>query len=181
MDLLLVAIPLCLAFELFYLVRVGWNPPLSKKGKLIVSLFGLVAVVVFVPLVQYYDRLNPRGDGVYLPTIAIQLKGWGIAATLLVGALENLVLAIAAMAKPSSRGRGAQTRREMQATRAAEALGLQPRQTKALVYVYEHHTVTMDDFARLCPEADRPTLEQDLQALVKLGIVVPKGDTFVIT
>lgn len=41
--------------------------------------------------------------------------------------------------------------------------------------------MTINDFERLCPEADRPSLEQDLQALVKLGIMVPKEDKFVIT
>jgi hypothetical protein len=192
MDLLVLIIPFCLAFEFFYLVRTGWKLPLSKKGTLVVGLSGLVAVVVFVRLVGYYDRLNPRGNGVYLPTVGLQLKGWAIAATLLVGFLENLVLTVIAIVRLSSgasvpsllsvqSGGRAQTNRELRATRAAAALGLEPRQSKALVYIYEHKSMTIDDFARLCPEADRPSLEQDLQALVRLGIMVPKGDKFIIT
>ena len=67
------------------------------------------------------------------------------------------------------------------ARRAAAVLKLGPRQTEALVYLYEHHCMTLDDFRRLCPEADGPSLEQDLQALVKLGLTVPQGEKFVMT
>ena len=67
------------------------------------------------------------------------------------------------------------------ARRAAAVLGLEPRQTEALAYIYEHHSMTLDDFRRLCPEADDPLLEQDLQAMVGLGLMVPQGDEFVMT
>jgi hypothetical protein len=98
MDILLLVIPFCLAFEFFYLIRVRWKPPLSRKGKLIAGLSGIAAIVTFILLVTHYDRLNPRANGIYLPTLGVMLKGWGIAATLLIGVLENLILAIIAIA-----------------------------------------------------------------------------------
>jgi len=67
------------------------------------------------------------------------------------------------------------------ASRAAALLKLPPRQEKALVYIYEHNSITIDDFARLCPDADRPSLEQDLQAMVGLKLMVFKDDKFIIT
>jgi hypothetical protein len=67
------------------------------------------------------------------------------------------------------------------ADRAAKALGLDERKSKALVYLYEHRSMTIGDFEKLCPEADRASLEQDMQALVEMGIMTPDGDRFVIT
>ncbi|MBN2193888.1 MAG: hypothetical protein JW751_13820 [Polyangiaceae bacterium] len=49
------------------------------------------------------------------------------------------------------------------------------------MFVYEHSRITIDDFQHLCPDADRASLEQDLQGMVKLGLVVEKGDSFVMT
>ena len=67
------------------------------------------------------------------------------------------------------------------ADRAAKALGLDERKSKALVYLYEHKSMTIVDFEKLCPEADRVSLEQDMQALVEMGVMTPDGDRFVIT
>jgi len=67
------------------------------------------------------------------------------------------------------------------ADRAAKALGLDERKSKALVYLYEHRSMTIADFENLCPEADRASLEQDMQALVEMGIMTPDGERFVIT
>jgi len=67
------------------------------------------------------------------------------------------------------------------ADRAAKALGLDERKSKALVYLYEHRSMTIADFEKLCPEADRASLEQDMQALVEMGIMTPDGERFVIT
>jgi len=67
------------------------------------------------------------------------------------------------------------------ADRAAKALGLDQRKSKALVYLYEHRSMTIADFEKLCPEADRASLEQDMQALVEMGIMTSDGERFVIT
>jgi hypothetical protein len=67
------------------------------------------------------------------------------------------------------------------ADRAAKALGLDERKSKALVYLYEHKSMTIADFENLCPEADRASLEQDMHALVEMGVMTPDGERFVIT
>jgi len=64
---------------------------------------------------------------------------------------------------------------------AAKLLQLGPNQTKALAYVYAHKSITIDGFQSLCPETDRPALEQDLQGMVRLGLIAAKGDKFIIT
>lgn len=84
----------------------------------------------------------------------------------------------------SSRGSGRPETvagRAASASRAAKALGLDPRKTKAFVYLYEHRSMTVGDFESLCPGTDRASLEQDLEALVEMGIMKPDGERFVIT
>jgi hypothetical protein len=84
----------------------------------------------------------------------------------------------------SSRGSGRPETvagRAATASRAAKALGLDPRKTKAFVYLYEHRSMTVGDFESLCPGTDRASLEQDLEALVEMGIMKPDGERFVIT
>lgn len=84
----------------------------------------------------------------------------------------------------SSKGSGrsaTEAGRAAAATRAAQALGLDSRKSKALVYIYEHRTMTIDDFERLCPGDDRGSLEQDLQAMVEMGLMTPDGEQFVLT
>ena len=81
-----------------------------------------------------------------------------------------------------SSGRPATTGdRAAMADRAAKALGLDERKSKALVYLYEHRSMTIADFEKLCPEADRASLEQDMQTLVEMGVMTPDGERFVIT
>jgi hypothetical protein len=86
------------------------------------------------------------------------------------------------VASSGSSGRPATTGdKAAMADRAAKALGLDERKSKALVYLYEHRSMTIADFENLCPEADRASLEQDMQALVEMGIMTPDGERFVIT
>ena len=98
MDLLLILIPFCFLVEIYYLIDMG-EKPLSKKVKLIAGLSGFAAVLIFILLIGHYDMLNPRGDGVYLPTIDLVIKGWAIAGTILIGSSVSLALTIIATVK----------------------------------------------------------------------------------
>ncbi len=53
--------------------------------------------------------------------------------------------------------------------------GLTERQTLALGHALEHGSLTIQDYGRLCPEANRRTLQRDMQALIAKGILVERG------
>lgn len=57
----------------------------------------------------------------------------------------------------------------------AKEHGLTERQTLALGHVLEHGSLTIQDFGRLCPEANRRTLQRDLQALIAKRVLVERG------
>ena len=52
---------------------------------------------------------------------------------------------------------------------------LSDRQALALGYVLEHGSLTIQGFERVCPEANRRTLQRDLQALIVKGVLVERG------
>ena len=52
---------------------------------------------------------------------------------------------------------------------------LSDRQAKALGYVMEHGSLTIQDFGPLCPEVNRRTLQRDLKVMVDLGVMVEKS------
>lgn len=54
---------------------------------------------------------------------------------------------------------------------------LSDRQAKALDYVLERDTLTIQDFERLCPEVNRRTLQRDLKVMADMGILVSEGAT----
>jgi hypothetical protein len=115
--------------------------------------------------------LRFTNDSAALVVVGIGLVVWGVV---------RVVRTRAASSKGSGQPQGAVSGAEA-ATRAAKALGLDSRKSKALVYIYEHKTMTLDDFERLCPGTDRALLEQDLQAMVEMHIMAPDGEKFVIT
>ena len=55
--------------------------------------------------------------------------------------------------------------------------GLSERQAKALEYIQEHGSLTIQDFERLCPEVNRRSLQRDLKAMVDVGLLVSEGAT----
>ena len=55
--------------------------------------------------------------------------------------------------------------------------GLSDRQAKALEYIQEHGSLTIQDFERLCPEVNRRTLQRDLKKMVEDGILSAEGET----
>lgn len=55
--------------------------------------------------------------------------------------------------------------------------GLSDRQSKALQYVIEHGSLTIQNFERLCPEVNRRSLQRDMKKMVELGILFAEGET----
>jgi Fic family protein len=54
---------------------------------------------------------------------------------------------------------------------------LSDRQGKALEYIQEHGSLTIQDFERLCPEVNRRTLQRDLRKMIENGILSAEGET----
>ena len=54
---------------------------------------------------------------------------------------------------------------------------LSDRQAKAIGYILECGSLTIQDFEGLCPEVNRRSLQRDLKALVDGGLVVTEGGT----
>jgi Fic family protein len=54
---------------------------------------------------------------------------------------------------------------------------LSDRQARALGHVMEHGSLAIQDFERLCPEANRRSLQRDLRAMVEVGLLVTEGAT----
>ena len=52
---------------------------------------------------------------------------------------------------------------------------LSDRQAKALVF--DHGSLTIQDFEGLCPEVNRRSLQRDLKAMVDIGLLVSVGAT----
>jgi len=55
--------------------------------------------------------------------------------------------------------------------------GLSERQDKALEYIQEHASLTIQGFERLCPEVNRRSLQRDLKGMVDVGLLVSEGAT----
>ncbi len=55
--------------------------------------------------------------------------------------------------------------------------GLSERQAKALEYIHEHGSLTIQDFASICPEVNRRTLQRDLKKMVEDGLLSTEGET----
>ena len=55
--------------------------------------------------------------------------------------------------------------------------GLSDRQAKALGYILEHGSLTIQDFEHLCPDVNRRSLQRDLKAMVDMGPLVSEGAT----
>jgi len=52
---------------------------------------------------------------------------------------------------------------------------LSDRQAKALGHILEHDRLTIQDYKRLCPEVNRRTLQRDLKAMIKKGLIFEKA------
>ena len=50
-------------------------------------------------------------------------------------------------------------------------------QAKALGYIMEYGSLTIQDFERLCPEVNRRSLQRDLKTMVDRGLVITEGET----
>ena len=59
----------------------------------------------------------------------------------------------------------------------AKEHALSDRQIKALGHALEHGALTIQDFSAICPDIDRRTLQRDLKAMVKVGLLVAEGAT----
>ena len=55
--------------------------------------------------------------------------------------------------------------------------GLSDRQAKALRYILEYGSITIQDFERLCPEVNRRSLQRDLKEMVEMEVLVSEGLT----
>ncbi len=54
---------------------------------------------------------------------------------------------------------------------------LSDRQGKALEYIQEHGSLTIQDFERLCPEVNRRTLQRDLKKMMEGRLLSAEGET----
>jgi Fic family protein len=54
---------------------------------------------------------------------------------------------------------------------------LSDRQSKALEYIQQHGSLTIQDFERLCPEVNRRTLQRDLKLLAEKELLKSEGAT----
>lgn len=54
---------------------------------------------------------------------------------------------------------------------------LSERQAKALGYILENGSLTIQDFERLCPEVNRRSLQRDLRGMVEKRLLVSEGAT----
>jgi hypothetical protein len=192
MDAILLLIAFFIGFEFFALIRIAAYSSLSGKNKLIIGLSGLILTIIFIlSITLFYEKhhLITMDGNLRLRTFKLELKSWAVVITGLVGIIQNLILLIIAIfefVKKNSNSKGTNlpnkvSGKKSPANQLAELLKLSPRQEKAFVYIYEHHSMTIDDFERLCPDAKRPSLEDDFQAMVKLGLMKSKGDKFIIT
>jgi Fic family protein len=59
----------------------------------------------------------------------------------------------------------------------AKEYGLSDRQAKALGYLLEQGSLTIQDFEHLYPDINRRSLQRDLKKMVERGLVVTKGET----
>jgi Fic family protein len=55
--------------------------------------------------------------------------------------------------------------------------GLSDRQAKALGYIVENGSLSIQDLEAICPEVSRRTLQRDLKAMLNKGILVSAGAT----
>lgn len=55
--------------------------------------------------------------------------------------------------------------------------GLSERQGRAIAHILENGSMTIKDFERLFPEANRRSLQRDLKAMIELGLLVSEGAT----
>jgi Fic family protein len=55
--------------------------------------------------------------------------------------------------------------------------GLSDRQAKALEYILQHGSLTIQDFERLCPDVNRRSLQRDLKVMVDMGLLISEGAT----
>jgi hypothetical protein len=179
---------LFLGGEFFYRVRrAGTQSEFSSRVKLVLGMVGLLGTVALVLILnraryQFFDDGSHypyvRGDTLVLPTLDWSLRAPVAFLTVPVGLIESVALIILGA---KGRRQTGSTGKAAVAGRAAKALGLGPIQTQALVHVYQHQSITMEELQGLCPEVDRCALEQELRAMVKLGLVVDKGDRFIMT
>lgn len=180
MDLIFLLIGFCLLTEFFYFAsNIDRIRSISKRNKLIIGLVDLIGAVIMLIMLNKEIAVHFSDNDLIIPTLGIKLKGWVAAITVFIGLIESIVLLIYGMIE-MFRGKGAGVTTAA-VRRVAKLLNLSPNQTKAFGYVYEHKSMTIEDFQVLCPESDRSSLEQDLQALIRLGLVVNKGDQFIIT
>lgn len=89
------------------------------------------------------------------------------------GWLEYFVQALAAqLAEVRRRGEQA-----IQRDVLAKTHRLSERQEKAVGYVLEHGSLTIQDYEALCPDTNRRTLQRDLKGLVEKGLLEAEGAT----
>lgn len=194
MDIIFALISLCLIIEFFYTMN-NWlgghiKREYSNTTKLIAGIASLSGTIILITMLNTAPSYNAAGslyfsgDRLILPTFDFALKPWAPMIIILVGFCESIFfIVIGTIGKFRGKGGRVTTRTVNTAAvkRVADLLKLSPNQTKAFAYIYEHKCITIDDFQLLCPEIDRSSLEQDLQALVRLGLAVNKEDKFIIT
>jgi hypothetical protein len=185
MDLIFLLIGFCLLAEFFYFVsNIDRLPPISKKNKLIIGLLDLGGTVVMIVMLNKEIAVHFSYEDLIIPTLGLKLKGWFVAILVIIGLIESLILIIYGSIE-MFRGIGGHVTKGIIDTSAvkpvAKLLNLNPSQTIALAYIFKHKSITIEDFQLLCPEIERSSLEQDLQALVRLGLAVNEGDKFIIT
>jgi len=54
---------------------------------------------------------------------------------------------------------------------------LTDRQSKALAYIFEHGSLTIQKYESLCPEVNRRSLQRDLRSMIDKGLLGSSGAT----
>lgn len=114
---------------------------------------------------EHYDRDRPA----YYAAIRsgndedADLTGW----------LEYFGAGLASQMRETSDRAGLLMRRDISVSR----LGLNKRQSSALLHALEEGQLTLADYERRCPGVARRTLQRDLAVMVEKGVLHPEGTT----
>ena len=108
---------------------------------------------------EYYDRDRPA---FYRAIQSVRQSGMDLTSW-----LEYFVEGLATqLAEVRTRGERA-IRRDV----LIKERGLSDRQAKALSRIVEYGSLTIKDFERLCPDVNRRSLQRDIRAMIKQGMV----------
>ncbi len=114
---------------------------------------------------EYYDRDRPAFYRAIqsVRERSMDMTGW------LVYFVEGLTTQLAEVRKSGEQA----IRRDV----LVKEHGLSDRQAKALGYILEHGSLTIQEFESLCSDVNRRSLQRDLRAMVDMRLLVSEGAT----